>query len=274
MHLTATYRRTELPDAQVSPAHGARADVLQVDGLWKTYTRDDRSVLALADVSMRVVADSITCILGGSGSGKSTLLRIIAGLDKDHTGTVLLNGQPIRESGLDRGMVFQDHRLVPWLSVERNVGLGLHRMSAEDRSRAIAEALELVDLPSFKDAFPSELSGGMAQRVAIARALAYKPAVLLLDEPFAALDALTKMKMQDELLRICAAQRVTAIMITHDVEEALYLGDQVIVLSGHPGRVKTIMALDLPRPRRRASPDFVTLRQSIYDSFFESEREP
>jgi sulfonate transport system ATP-binding protein len=247
-------------------------EVLTIGGLSKTYRRNGTELVALSDINLSVAAGSITCIVGASGGGKSTLLRIIAGLDLDYVGTVLLDGHKIQGAGLDRGVVFQDHRLIPWMTVEQNIGLGLHRLAAPDREQAIDATLALVGLSTFRKSYPSELSGGMAQRIAIARALAHRPRLLLLDEPFGALDAMTKMRMQDELLRICATQHVTTIMITHDVEEAIYLGDKVVVLSSRPGRVKTAFQVDMPKPRNRASSEFVSLRQSLYDSFFQEDQ--
>ena len=236
--------------------------------------RDGSRVRALQDVSLDFPAGAVSCIIGASGCGKSTLLRILAGLETRHSGQASLDGAPITRPGLDRGIVFQDHRLVPWMTVRQNLALALHDQSAAARDAAIASALVLVGLQSFEQAFPHQLSGGMAQRVAIARALVHRPRVLLLDEPFGALDALTRMQLQDALLRIHEHERITTVLVTHDIEEALYLGDRIAVLSSRPGRVIADFAVDLPRPRRRSDPALAARRTEIYQDFFTPRAEP
>ncbi|HVR50315.1 MAG TPA: ABC transporter ATP-binding protein [Pseudorhodoferax sp.] len=236
--------------------------------------RDGARVRALQDVSLDFAAGAVSCIIGASGCGKSTLLRILAGLETRHTGLACLDGAPIARPGLDRGIVFQDHRLVPWMTVRQNLALALHGHSAAGRGEAIDAALALVGLQSFGEAFPHQLSGGMAQRVAIARALVHRPRVLLLDEPFGALDALTRMQLQDALLRIHAHERITTVLVTHDIEEALYLGDRIAVLSSRPGRVIADFAVDLPRPRRRSDPALAARRTEIYQDFFTPRDDP
>ncbi|TBW36260.1 ABC transporter ATP-binding protein [Siculibacillus lacustris] len=222
----------------------------------------------LTDVSLAVPSGGVTCIIGASGCGKSTLLRIIGGLERDYSGEASVGGRPIVGAGLDRGLVFQDHRLVPWMTVADNVAFALHRLSPTERRARVEAQLDLVGLTTSADAYPDQLSGGMAQRVALARALSHDPQVLLLDEPFGALDALTRLRMQDEVLRLRAARNVTMIVVTHDIEEAIYLGDQVVVLSDRPGRVVARMEVELPRPRDRADPVFVALRREIHHRFF------
>ncbi len=242
---------------------------LVVRGVSKSYLRPDGAeVRALDHIDLVVPDGSVTCIIGASGCGKSTLLRIIAGLEADFSGAVQLGGRPLKGPGLDRGIVFQDHRLVPWMTVERNIAFGLHRLSAADKRRVIAEKLRLVDLEGFRDAYPQQLSGGMAQRVAIARALAHQPELLLLDEPFGALDALTRLQMQDEVLRIRETEHLTTVLITHDIEEAIYLGDEIVVLSSRPGHVRARFQVDLPHPRDRGSAEFARLRHELHDQFF------
>ena len=238
----------------------------------KTFRREHAEpVHALADIDLLVPGQSATCIVGASGCGKSTLLRIIAGLEPDHQGTVTLGGRPIMGPGLDRGVVFQDHRLVPWMTVEKNIAFGLHRLGKDRRSQVVDEKLALIGLSAFKNAYPSQLSGGMAQRVAMARALAHRPKVLLLDEPFGALDALTRLQMQDEVIKIREVEKITTILVTHDIEEAIYLGDQVVVLSSAPGRVRAKFPIALRRPRNRTSPEFGSLRQEIYQNLVAQE---
>jgi sulfonate transport system ATP-binding protein len=231
----------------------------------KTYQREHAEPMhALADIDLLVPGQSATCIVGASGCGKSTMLRIIAGLEQEYQGTVTLGGRPIMGPGLDRGVVFQDHRLVPWMTVEKNIAFGLHRLSKDQRNQVVDDKLALIGLSAFKCAYPSQLSGGMAQRVAIARALAHRPKLLLLDEPFGALDALTRLQMQDEVIKIREVEKITTILVTHDIEEAIYLGDQVVVLSNAPGRVRATFPIALRRPRNRTSPEFGALRHEIY----------
>ncbi|KAF1023670.1 MAG: Aliphatic sulfonates import ATP-binding protein SsuB [Paracidovorax wautersii] len=237
-------------------------------------TRDGQSLQALHDASLDFAAGEVTCIIGASGCGKSTLLRILAGLETGYSGQASLDGRPIAAPGLARGMVFQDHRLVPWMTVRQNLALALHRLPAQARDDAISGALALVGLQTFANAYPAQLSGGMAQRVAIARALAHRPRVLLLDEPFAALDALTRMQLQDALLRIRERESITTVLVTHDIEEALYLGDRIAVLSSRPGRVIADFAVDLPRPRNRAQAAFAERRIDIYQRFFTPSAQP
>jgi sulfonate transport system ATP-binding protein len=244
-----------------------------IEKVSKTYQRDKAAAVhALADIELLVPGQSATCIVGASGCGKSTLLRIIAGLEPDYQGTVTLGGRPLSAPGLDRGVVFQDHRLVPWMTVEKNIAFGLHRLGKAERSQVVDEKLALVGLSAFKHAYPSQLSGGMAQRVAIARALAHRPKLLLLDEPFGALDALTRLQMQDEVIKIREVEQITTILVTHDIEEAIYLGDQVVVLSNAPGCVRAAFPVTLGRPRHRTSAEFGMLRQEIYQKLVEHAR--
>jgi len=256
--------------ASASPRPPSGAPVaLEIAGLSKRFDLPGGDgVTALSDIALTLREGSFTCIVGASGCGKSTLLRIIAGLEREYDGRVTLRGQPVRGPGLDRGYVFQEHRLLPWLTVEDNVAFGLHRLPSRERRRCALEHIDLVGLTAFADAYPGQLSGGMSQRVAIARALANHPDLLLLDEPFGALDALTKIQMQEEMLRIRARNSTTVVMVTHDIEEAVYLGDEVVVLSSRPGRIKARFPVPLPRPRDRSAPDFVALRRDIYRQFF------
>jgi len=241
---------------------------LLIEGVSKTYQQKEGTVLALADIDLSIAKGEFVSIVGGSGCGKSTLLRIIAGFETEYQGRVTLSGQAIQKPGLDRGMVFQEHRLLPWLTVEQNIALGLNGMTDEQVQQRIDEHLELVGLIGFAKAYPGQLSGGMSQRVAIARALANQPQILLLDEPFGALDALTKIQMQNEALRIWQAEKMTMILVTHDIDEAIFLGDRVVVMSARPGTIKTIVPVHLPRPRDRTSADFMALRRTIYGEFF------
>jgi len=224
------------------------------------------------DIDLDVRANEFVCVLGQSGCGKTTLLKLIAGLEELSEGRIVLDGRTIRQAGADRALVFQQPALLPWLSMERNVALGLEirgMPTSECRSR-VAEVLELVGLPSAKSALPRELSGGMAQRVALARALVNEPEVLLLDEPFGALDAMTRRRLQEELLRVWEENRCTAIFVTHDLEEALLLGDRIVVMQPNPGRVAAIHAIELPRPRERSSPSFQAALRKLSTALHET----
>jgi NitT/TauT family transport system ATP-binding protein len=206
-------------------------------------------------------------VLGPSGCGKTTLLRIIAGLEPKSSGSMVLKGKEIEGPGPDRGMVFQEFALFPWRSVRRNVefGLEIKKMPPEMRKETSQKYIDLVGLKGFEDSHPNQLSGGMKQRVGIARALANEPSILLMDEPFGALDAQTRNQMQKELLRIWSETRKTIVFITHSVDEAVFLADRVVVLTSRPGRIKTVHKIDLPRPRNRASQEFIKLRRDILD---------
>ena len=242
---------------------------LVLSQLSKTFRlADGGRVDALRDIELTVPGGSIVSIVGASGCGKSTLLRIIAGLETTYDGRAELDGRPIRGPGRDRGVVFQEHRLLPWLTVHQNIAFGLAGQSVPEVRQRVAEHLELVGLAGFADAYPHQLSGGMAQRVAIARALANQPQVLLLDEPFGALDALTRIQMQQEILRIWQIERTTMILVTHDIDEAVFLGDEVLVMSARPGTIRTRIPVPLDRPRDRSSPEFIAIRRQIFNEFF------
>jgi sulfonate transport system ATP-binding protein len=248
-------------------------DRLVIDELNKTYRVATGDVPALRDINLAISDGEFVSIVGSSGCGKSTLLRIIAGLENGYAGTVSLGARRISGPGLDRGMVFQEHRLIPWLTVEQNVAFGLSSLHNGKRDAIVSAHLELVGLTSFAKSLPHQLSGGMAQRVAIARALVNQPKLLLLDEPFGSLDAFTKIQMQQEILRIWEVERTTMVLVTHDIDEAIYLGDRVVVMSSRPGTLKRIVPVQLPRPRDRSSYEFVQIRKEIYDEFFaEAER--
>jgi NitT/TauT family transport system ATP-binding protein len=249
----------ELPDyTQQPPAVAerfrriyARPAVMEVRGLGKRFRTPTGEVEALRNVEFTVHRREFVCVIGPSGCGKSTLVRILAGLDHPTAGQVLLDGKPVTGPGADRGMVFQGYSLFPWLTVKRNVMFGLE-MKGESRDKAEADArlwLEMVGLSRFLDSYPHQLSGGMRQRVAIARALANQPRVLLMDEPFGALDAQTRSQMQGYLQQIWMHVDVTVVFITHDLDEAIYLADRIVVLAANPGRVAEVIEVPLPQPR-------------------------
>lgn len=244
--------------------------IIEIDNLNKSFELDNsNSLQVLNNISFSVKKGEFICIVGGSGCGKSTLLRTIAGLDIEHEGKLLVKEQEISGPSKSRGLVFQEARLFPWMTVEQNVLFALDDGTKEEKQKKVKEILELVHLSDFANAYPKELSGGMAQRANIARALVDNPPVLLLDEPFGALDAFTKIQLQDELLSIKEKEGTTMIMVTHDIEEAVYLADRVIVLSERPGKIKEIVEIDLPRPRSRNEFYFVKKKKKIFDYFFE-----
>jgi NitT/TauT family transport system ATP-binding protein len=224
------------------------------------------SVLAVKDVSFSVADSKFLCVLGPSGCGKTTILNMLAGFLKPTRGEILIGGNPVLGQGQDRGVVFQDFaQLFPWRSARHNVefGLEMRGMPEKERRETSLQFLRLVKLEKFADVYPHELSGGMQQRVAIARALAYNPGVLLMDEPFAALDAMTRDEMQKQLTEVWQATKKTIVYITHNVAEAVYLADQVLVLAAHPGTVKKMIPLDLPRPRDPLSVEFLNMQREV-----------
>jgi NitT/TauT family transport system ATP-binding protein len=247
---------------------------LELDGITKTFVlerrRQRQELCALEDVSLTVAEGTFVAICGPSGCGKSTLLRLIHGLQQPDAGEVRVRGERVLAPALDRGMVFQHHNLMPWRTVARNVELGLEAVGvgkAERRERALTW-LEKVGLADFASYYPAQLSGGMQQRVGLARALAIEPSMLLMDEPFGALDAQTRVVLQEELERIWEADAKTVVFITHDIEEALFLADRVLVMSARPGRIIEDVNVDASRPRRdawRSSPQFAELKGRIWD---------
>jgi sulfonate transport system ATP-binding protein len=253
-----------LSNAIRAPRKGGTVDI---EIAHKVFHTASQPLPVLRNVSLTIHPGEFVCIVGGSGCGKTTLLRIVAGLETDFEGTVSLDGHRITGPSLERGVVFQEHRLLPWLTVRENVAFGKIEKD-KAASSGVSHYLELVGLSEFADAYPHQLSGGMSQRVAIARALAGQPEVLLLDEPFAALDALTRTRMQEELLRIWQAQRTTVLLVTHDIEEAVFLADRIIVMSPQPGTIRRIVNVDLTRPRDRAGYDFAQIRKSVLEEFF------
>ncbi|WP_159886903.1 ABC transporter ATP-binding protein [Paenibacillus puerhi] len=236
--------------------------LLSIEHVGKIFHTSKGSVQALNDIVLHVKEGEFLTVIGPSGCGKSTLLKIIAGLDVQFTGDVRLGGQPIVGPGIDKGFIFQEPRLFPWLTVEKNIAADLSLRDHEVR-RKVNELIGLVRLEGFEKAFPRELSGGMAQRVAIARALLRNPKVLLLDEPFGALDAFTRTHMQEVLIDIWQKNRTTMIFVTHDIDEAIYLANRVVVLKPRPGAIRSIVPIDLPVPRRKTTTSFQELRLKV-----------
>lgn len=242
---------------------------LSIRQVSKSYRLEGRELKVLDGIDLEVQPGSFTSIVGASGCGKSTLLRLILGLDTDYEGDILLDGKRIEGPGLERGIVFQEHRLFPWLTVEQNVAVGVAgtNLSEQEKREAVREQIALVGLTGFESAYPHQLSGGMSQRAAIARALAAKPRILLLDEPLGALDALTRLHLQAELQRLWHTEGVTMIMVTHDIEEAVFLGQEVIVMDARPGRIKRRVPVRLPYPRHRNDPELVRVKQQLLREF-------
>ena len=248
--------------------------LLRIQGVTKTF--DGRPpVAALSPVDLDLVENEFVSLVGTSGCGKSTLLGIVAGLVEPTTGEVLVDGQRVTGPGRDRGVVFQTYTLFPWLTARQNIEFALdgeRGMTRDARRRAAIEHLDLVGLSAFADAYPRQLSGGMKQRVAIARALCYRPRILLMDEPFGALDAQTRLLMQELLTRIWESHRLTVLFVTHDVEEAVTISDRVLVMSNRPGRLKEEVAIPLARPRTLAqqeTAEFLALRHRVLASIRE-----
>lgn len=245
--------------------------VLKIEGLYKTFKVDKEDIPVLNNINLEIEKGEFITIVGHSGCGKSTLLKIIAGLVDYQVGTVSYDGRPIKEPGTDRGMVFQEHRLLPWLTIKENVGFGLYHLNKEKKDLLVAKHIELVKLKGFEKVYPNQLSGGMAQRAAIARGLSSNPEILLLDEPFGALDALTRIQMQKEILNIWQEEKTTMILVTHDIDEAIFLGQKVVVMSARPGEIKEIINIGTGA-KDRASSEFTHIKKKIYNHFFEDEK--
>ena len=242
----------------------ARIEIRQVT---KRYESAEASQgPALEDVSLTIADNEFVTLVGRSGCGKTTLLNIVAGLVAPTGGEVRVDGRPVTGPGQGKGMVFQQHALFPWLTAIQNVEFaGKSRgVPRQERRETASELIELVGLRGFEDKYPVELSGGMQQRVAIARALALDPEILLMDEPFGALDELTRIEMQDELLRVWSSRKKTVVFVTHSISEALVLSDRVVVLTARPGRIRQEFAVELPRPRERTDPGLLRLHETIW----------
>ena len=240
-----------------------RRPKLRVQNLSVVYQRDGESVAALEDINLDVSDGEFVCLVGPSGCGKSTLLNAMGGFLSPTSGTVMIDGEAVVGPDKRRILVFQEHGVFPWLTVEGNIGFGLSRLSRAEREQRIAHYVELVRLQGFERSYPSDLSGGMKQRLQVARALAVNPDVLYLDEPFGALDSITRVIMRGELLRIWQAERRTILFVTHDIDEAVQLADRVVVLSSRPAKIQDILTIDIPHPRNISSPHYLALRDEL-----------
>jgi len=242
---------------------------IRMQNVQKSFIVNNKKMEVIEPISLSIKKNEVVSILGPSGCGKSTLLRIIAGLETLDSGVIEVDDHVIEGPSVDRGMAFQDSRLFPWLTIYENIAFGLpQNIDKNTADTLVKEHLALVKLEQFSNAYPHQLSGGMKQRASIARALINKPSVLLLDEPFGALDAMTKIHMQEEVMQIWEKEKMTMLLVTHDTTEAIYMADHVVILSGRPGRVNEIISINLPRPRQRNSLEFVQLQEEIYSKFF------
>lgn len=251
-----------------------KQEEMTIRNLGKTFTAANGKVEALKDIQLTMHKGEFISIVGASGCGKSTLLRIIMGLESKDAGSISIEGREIEDIGNNTSMVFQESRLLPWFTVEKNIHFGVtnnNKLTKKQTEERVKELLELVGLENFGNVYPYQLSGGMQQRASIARALISNPRVLLMDEPFGALDALTRINMQHEILKIWQREHTTMVLVTHDIDEAIYLGDRVIVMSDRPGTIKKSFQVELPRPRNRDSSGFAEIHKKIYENFFERE---
>lgn len=248
-------------------------NIVEIHNLTKVFNSNGKNVTALENINLEIEDGNFVSIIGGSGCGKSTLLRIIGGLETDYSGVITVDGNSVTKPSREKGFIFQDHRLLPWLTVKENILLSLPE-NLENKENIVKENLELVGLAEFENAYPRQLSGGMAQRVAIARALANKPKILLLDEPFGALDAITRMNLQEQMLKIWRKEKITMIIVTHDIDEAVYLGSKVVVMTPRPGKIKEVINIDLGVPRKRTGSLFNQAREKIYKEFFKDTEIP
>lgn len=247
---------------------------VKIDNVKKVYNTRNGEMVALNGVSLDIADNEFVCVVGPSGCGKSTLLNNIAGLDTPTSGKIYVDGKEVTGPGAERGVVFQQYALFPWLTVRKNVefGLKLKGMKQEEATEIASKYLKMVELQDFADSYPKELSGGMKQRVAIARAYAVNPEVLLMDEPFGALDAQTRTQLQSELLKTWETERKTCFFITHDVDEAIILAQRVIIMSARPGRVKEIVNIDIPYPRTqetKMTKEFLELKNYIWGKVYQ-----
>jgi ABC-type nitrate/sulfonate/bicarbonate transport system ATPase subunit len=254
------------PSASETTTEASSLHIREISKDFPAPDDSDGRVAALDGVSLSLAAGELVSLVGPSGCGKSTLLRLIAGLESPNSGELRIGDEPITDPSAERGLVFQDPNLFPWLTVRGNIEAGLvARGVLREKRHEVPEFMRLVGLEEFAGAYPHHLSGGMAQRVALARALINHPKVLLLDEPLGALDAFTRMRMQDEVLRLWEARRTTMLLVTHDIDEAIYMSDRIVLMTPRPGRIERAISVELDRPRDRSSPEFLRLRGDILE---------
>jgi NitT/TauT family transport system ATP-binding protein len=247
---------------------------ISIQRVGKVFESGGREVVALRDIELAIPQGQFTCLLGPSGCGKSTLLNAVAGFAPPSSGSIVVDGREVRAPGPERGMVFQEYALFPWMTVAQNVGFGLEikGVPKAEREETVARLLRMLSLTDFRQRYPKDLSGGMRQRVAIARVLALDSPIMLMDEPFGALDALTRRNLQDELLRIWAELGKTILFVTHSIEEAIYLADRIVVMTYRPGTVKRDLLVGLPRVRDPAAPEFNALKRELGELVMEEQQ--
>ena len=240
---------------------------IHIENAGKTFLENGQEFIALADVNLDIEKGEFICLLGPSGCGKSTLLNAIAGFDPVNKGSITIDEEEVKAPSINNVTIFQNYGLLPWRTVLKNVELGLEskKVPKSERKDIAKKYLDMVKLGEFANSFPHQLSGGMQQRVAIARALAVEPEIIFMDEPFGALDAITRMKLQDDILDICKNEKKTIIFVTHDIEEAVYLADRIVVMTPNPGKVKGVVTVPLHHFRDRTSGDFLLVRDKIFD---------
>jgi len=253
-----------MPQTQAAATPVALKTKLAVDSVSMVFERDGKRTEVLNNISLEVGDGEFVCLLGPSGCGKSTLLNAMAGFLAPTSGEIRVDGEPVRKPNPRRIFVFQERGVFPWLTVEGNIGFGLLKVAKAERERRIAHYVKMVGLEGFEKTYPQELSGGMKQRLEVARALAVNPDMLLLDEPFGALDSITRLVMRGELLRIWEAERKTIIFVTHDIDEAVQLADRVVVMSARPATIQRIVNIDIPHPRDISSARYLELRDGIF----------
>lgn len=243
--------------------------LIEIKNAGKTFRQDGKEFAALTDVNLEIEKGEFICLLGPSGCGKSTLLNAIAGFEPVTQGSIKINGDEVRGPSVKNVTIFQNYGLLPWRTVEKNVELGLEAkgLAADERKKIAEKYIELVGLSGFKKSHPRRLSGGMQQRVAIARALAVDPEILFMDEPFGALDAITRMKLQEDILEICRKENKTILFVTHDIEEAVFLADRIVVMTPNPGKIKSIVKVPIHHYRDRTSDDFLLVRDKVFELF-------
>ncbi|MBQ1538059.1 MAG: ABC transporter ATP-binding protein [Ruminococcus sp.] len=249
---------------------------INIQNVDRTYTdTDGKAVQALKAVDLDIRAGEFISLIGPSGCGKTTLLRLIAGLDKPQSGSLSIDGRKIKGVDPERGYVFQQGSLFPWLDIEHNIAYGLRaRGQLRQKKKSVSEYISMVGLEGFEKSYPHQISGGMAQRVAIARALINDPKALLLDEPMGALDSFTRADLQDKLLELWKEKGTTMILVTHDVDEAIYLSDRIVIMTPRPGKISRVIEVDLPRPRHRGGVEFLSLRREILELFELAQAQP
>lgn len=245
-------------------------NIIKIKNVFKKFKKDSEEVNILNGINLDIRKGEFITIVGKSGCGKSTLLKLISGMSDISSGEILINNNPVKGINRDCSMIFQEARLLPWLKIKDNVSIGLGKFSKEEKERISREYLELVGLKGHENSYPHELSGGMAQRASIARGLAVNSEIMLFDEPFSALDTMTKVQLQEELLKIQKEKSKTIILVTHDIEEAVYLGDRVVVMSANPGDIKDIISINIEGKKDRTNTEFLAYKNKIHNYFFEN----